>query len=94
MYQFDPAYGVESPEFVRSLDGLGTEMVPGNRARLLENGDGIFPEMLAAIARAEKSVNLEIYIFDHGTIATRFAAALADRGSAGMQVRILVEGGG
>lgn len=94
VYQFDPSYGVESPEFVRSLDGLGSEMVPGNRARLLENGDGIFPEMLAAIARAEKSVNLEIYIFDHGTIASGFAAALAERARAGVEVRLLVDGWG
>src|SRR5262245_24414596 len=94
VYQFDPSYGVESPEFVRSLDGLGTEMVPGNRALLLENGDGIFPAMLAAIARAEKSVNLEIYIFDHGTIATQFAQALAERARAGVEVRLLVDGWG
>ena len=94
VYQFDPGYGVESPEFVRSLDGLGTEMVPGNRARLLENGEGIFPAMLDAIARAEKSVNLEIYIFDHGTIGTRFAEALAERARAGVEVRLLVDGWG
>jgi len=94
VYQFDPSYGVESPEFVRSLDGLGTEMVPGNRALLLENGDGIFPAMLAAIASAEKSVNLEIYIFDHGTIATQFARVLAERARAGVEVRLLVDGWG
>ena len=77
VYQYDPAYGVDSPQFLRSLDGLGTEMVPGNAARLLENGDAIFPEMLAAIAAARESINLEIYIFDHGAIATRFAEALS-----------------
>ncbi len=94
VYQFDPPYGVDSPEFLRSLDGLGTEMVPGNQARLLENGDAIFPAMLAAIAGAEKSINLESYLFDHGTIATRFAAALAERARAGVEVRLLVDGWG
>jgi cardiolipin synthase len=94
VYRYEPSYGVDSPEFVRSLDGLGTEMVPGNSARLLENGDGIFPAMLAAIARAERSINLEIYIFDHGVIATRFAAALAERARAGVEVRILVDAWG
>jgi cardiolipin synthase len=94
VYHYEPTYGVDSPEFVRSLDGLGTEMVPGNAARLLENGDGIFPVMLAAIARAQRSINLEIYIFDHGAIATRFAEALAERARAGVEVRILVDAWG
>jgi cardiolipin synthase len=91
VYHYEPTYGVDSPEFLRSLDGLGTEMVPGNRAGILENGDEIFPAMLSAIARAQRSINLEIYIFDHGTIATRMAAALAERARAGVEVRILVD---
>jgi cardiolipin synthase len=94
VYQYEPSYGVDSPEFLRTLDGLGTAMVPGNSARLLQNGDGIFPAMLDAIAAARLSVNLENYIFDHGTIATKFAAALAERARAGIAVRILVDGWG
>src|SRR5262244_2446682 len=94
VYQFDPGYGVDSPEFRRSLEALGTQMVPGNRASLLENGVGIFPAMLAAIAGASRSINLEMYIFDHGEMATQFAAALAERARAGVEVRILVDGFG
>ncbi len=94
VYQFDPSYGVDSPEFRRSLEALGTQMVPGNRATLVENGDGIFPAMLAAIAGARRSINLEFYIFDHGETATRFAAALAERAQAGVEVRLLVDGFG
>jgi cardiolipin synthase len=93
-YQYEPVYGVDSPEFLRTLDGLGTEMVPGNSARLLQNGDRIFPAMLDAIAAARLSINLENYIFDHGTIATQFAAALAERARAGVAVRLLVDGWG
>ena len=40
VYQFDPAYGVDSPQFLRSLDGLGTEMVSGNQA--VQTGGGIY----------------------------------------------------
>ena len=94
VYQFDPDYGVDSPEFRRSLEALGTEMVPGNRAALLENGVGIFPSMLAAIATAQRSINLEMYIFDHGETANQFAAALSERARAGVEVRILVDGFG
>ena len=94
VYQYEPTYGVDSPEFLRSLDGLGTEMVPGNSARLLQNGDGIFPAMLDAIAAARLSVNLENYIYNRGTIGARFAEALAERARAGVAVRILVDGFG
>ncbi len=94
VYRYDPSYGVDSPEFVRSLDGLGTEMVPGNDARLLENGDGIFPAMLDAIGRARRSINLEIYIFNQGSVGSRFAEALAERARAGVEVRILVDAWG
>jgi cardiolipin synthase len=94
VYQFDPPYGVDSPEFLRSLEALGTEMVAGNRAVLLENGDRIFPAMLSAIAEAKLSINLEIYIFDHGETGTRFARALAERARNGVEVRLLVDGFG
>ncbi|HEY3203197.1 MAG TPA: phospholipase D-like domain-containing protein [Thermoanaerobaculia bacterium] len=94
VYQFDPTYGVDSPEFLRSLDALGTEMVPDNRAELLENGEGIFPAMLSAIGRAKLSINLELYIFNSGEMGTRFARALADRARAGVEVRLLVDGFG
>ena len=50
--------------------------------------------MLASIAQARESINLEIYIFDHGVIAGRFAEALAERARAGIEVRILVDGWG
>ena len=94
VYRFDPDYGVESPQFLRSLDALGTEMVPGNAALLLENGEEIFPSMEAAIRAAQLSVNLESYIFDHGQVATRVAVAMSERARAGVEVRLLVDGFG
>jgi cardiolipin synthase len=94
VYQYEPAYGVDSPEFRRSLDALGTEMVPGNRAALLKDAPEIFPRMLEVIASARESINLEIYIFEDDETGTRFARALAERARAGVEVRILVDGFG
>jgi hypothetical protein len=48
-------------------------------ARLLENGDAIFPEVLASIASVRQSTQLKISIFDHGAIATRLADASTGR---------------
>jgi cardiolipin synthase len=94
VYQYEPTYGVDSPEFRRSLDALGTEMVPGNRAALLQDAAGIFPRMLEAIASARSSINIEMYIFRDDDTGTRFAVALAERARAGVEVRVLVDGFG
>ena len=58
---------------------------------ILENGDGIFPPMLAAIAAAKKTVNFEAYIFWSGNVGTRFRDALAERATHGVEVRILLD---
>src|SRR5512140_3384011 len=63
VYEYEPSYGVDSPEFRRSLDAFGTEMVPNNRATALQNGDGTFAAIFEAIAQARESVNVELYIF-------------------------------
>jgi cardiolipin synthase len=90
-YRYEPDYGVDSPEFRRSLDALGTEMVPNNRASILQNGDEFFPAMLDAIRRARLSVNMEMYIFTEGEVARDFAAAMSERARAGVEVRLLVD---
>ena len=94
VYQYEPAYGVDSPEFRRSLDALGTEMVPDNAAVLLHNGDETFGAILDAIRAARESINIELYIFSHDVIGDRFAQALSERARAGVEVRVLVDGFG
>jgi cardiolipin synthase len=90
-YEYNPAYGVDSPEFRRSLDALRTEMVPGNDAAVLQNGTGIFSSMLEAIRNAQRSINIEIYIFAEGEIGSLFAEALSAKARSGVEVRVLVD---
>jgi cardiolipin synthase len=94
VYEYDPAYGVDSPEFRRSLDALGAELSPRNRAELLVNGDATFASMLGAIRDARESINLEMYIFTQGAIGSEFSRALAERARTGVEVRVLVDGFG
>ena len=75
VYRYEPSYGVDSPEFRRSLDAFGTEMIPNNRATVLQNGDGTFAAIFEAIAQAHESVNVELYSFDEGSLGTEFARA-------------------
>ena len=94
VYQYEPSYGVDSPDFRRSLEVLGTELVPNNRATLLKNGVETFDSLLTAFRAARMSINMEVYIFDDGKIATEFAQALSERAREGVEVRLLVDGFG
>jgi cardiolipin synthase len=69
----------------------GAVLTSGNRIDLLENGDAIFPAMLAAISSARKTVNFEAYIFWSGAVGSLFRDALAERAAHGVEVRVLLD---
>jgi len=69
-------------------------MLPGNRIIALHNGDEAYPEMLAAINGAKRSVSLSTYIFDVDEAGRVFVDALADAAGRGVEVRVLVDAAG
>jgi cardiolipin synthase len=81
------------------LGHLGDELTfsvleAGNRISPLVNGDAAYPEMLAAIDGARRSVALSTYIFDNDVAGQRFIAALQRAHRRGVQVRVLIDGVG
>ncbi|MGD0091165.1 MAG: DUF2062 domain-containing protein [Planctomycetota bacterium] len=62
--------------------------------KLLTDGKQAYPEMLAAIEGAEKSVDLETYILRADSIGRQFAAALCGAAARGVTVRLLYDGVG
>jgi cardiolipin synthase len=97
-YEQPPTYGLDhettvaSPAFLPSITGLtGMPMIGGNRVRVLNNGDEFYPAMLAAIRGASASITIEAYIYWKGDIGLEFAQALAERGRAGVSVKILLD---
>jgi cardiolipin synthase len=66
----------------------------GNRVRLLVNGEQYFPQLLAAIDAARRSIHLETYIFADDNIGMRVAAALAAAAGRGVAVRLIIDGFG
>ena len=70
---------------------VGVPPVGGNDVTVLRNGDQIFPAMLEAITSADTSIEMTTYIYWTGDIAQRFAHALAERATAGVEVRVLVD---
>ncbi len=57
-------------------------------------GDDAYDAMLAAIARATCAIRLEAYIFADDEIGWRFADALGERASAGVDVRVHIDAAG
>ena len=91
-YDFQSGYGVTDPQFARTMGNLlGPPLIGGNSIKSLRNGDAIFPEMLAAIASAQKTVNFETYVYWSGAVGKRFADAFSERARAGVAVCVIID---
>lgn len=76
----------------RTVEGLlGAPATEGNQIDVLRNGDEIFPAMLDAIAASTDTIDFLTFIYWTGDIGRRMADALADRASAGVRVRVLLD---
>jgi cardiolipin synthase A/B len=86
---------VGDPLFPGSIGPLlGAEFLDGNTIEPLINGKEIFPAMLDAIRKAEKSITLESYIWASGVVSDQFCAALIERAQHGVKIHALVDGAG
>src|SRR5688572_28445095 len=88
-------YAVSDPQFRRDMGVmLGPAIVPGNHVIDLENGDEIFPELLAAIRGAQTTITFETYIYWEGQVGKAFADGLSERPSAGVAVNVTIDWAG
>ncbi|MCT8173965.1 phospholipase D-like domain-containing protein [Variovorax sp. CY25R-8] len=85
-------YALHDPQYQRALGALlGPPIADGNRFEAFQNGDRIFPPMLAAIRAAKHSITFETYIYWSGDIGRAFADALSERARAGVKVHVLLD---
>jgi cardiolipin synthase len=63
----------------------------GNRVTLLKDGPNTYDDWIAEIARAERWVHLENYIFRADKVGYRFADALCEKAAEGVRVRVLYD---
>lgn len=81
-------------EVVPAHTGLhlpGQEWLDGNRFQLIADGPDFFPRMLAAIAAAEHSILLELYLVQSGHVAEQFISALLAAAQRGVSVFVLLD---
>jgi cardiolipin synthase len=62
-----------------------------NRVEVLTNGNCFYEAELRAIRAAERTINLEAYIFHRGEIGQLFLEALTERARAGVKVKLIVD---
>jgi cardiolipin synthase len=66
-------------------------LIAGNALRVLEGGDQAYPEMLAAIRDARKTLAMSSYIFRDDAAGQEFAHALIAAVRRGVEVRVLLD---
>ena len=71
-----------------------TSMIPNNQITLLQNGEGFFPAVEAALDRAVHDIYLETYIFKNDAVGRRIAKALERAALRGVKTHVLVDGYG
>jgi cardiolipin synthase len=88
----DNSFDHDQKRWRSTLEGvLGIPFTAGNHIDVLRNGDQIFPAMLEAIAEAKERVDFLTFVYWKGSIAQRFAQALADKARTGVQVNVLLD---
>jgi len=94
-HTIDHCHAIDDPQFELEMDAmLGPDMLQGNAITALQNGDEIFPAMLAAIRAAKHSITFETYIYWTGEIGQEFADALKARQKAGVAVHVMLDWAG
>lgn len=63
----------------------------GNRFALWVDGVQFFPQMLAAIEQAQRSIVIEMYLCGSGAVFTQFRQALIAAAQRGVRVRLLLD---
>ena len=70
---------------------VGSPLVVGNKVILLQDGPDTYQLMITAIRNAKDHVNLETYIIEDDEVGKRFADALIEKQSQGVQVNLIYD---
>lgn len=90
-----PPIADDAATFLRALHGgAGQPVCTGNHVDLLQNGDEIFPAMVAAIRAARETVHFATFVYWAGAIPDAFAALFCETARRGVKVRVVLDAEG
>ena len=91
-YRLSQRTSVHDPGFLYTIQSTCQAALHyGNHVEILTDGPSFYPAMLDAIRSATRSINMELYIFQPGTVADQFISALSERARHGVNVTIVVD---
>ncbi|MNS40820.1 putative cardiolipin synthase YwiE [compost metagenome] len=95
MFDFRDAPSTKDDRFPHILEGLsGTLDSTGEATDFWVEADAIFGARLAAIAKAQETIQFETFYMTPGRRADTFADAMIERAQAGVKVQVLVDHNG
>lgn len=91
-YRLHTRLDCSSPHFIFSLHHATLSTVHhDSHFEVLTNANEFYPAMLEAIGQAQRTINLECYIFRPDETGRRFMRALIERARAGVTVTLVVD---
>ncbi|PYX04196.1 MAG: cardiolipin synthase B [Acidobacteria bacterium] len=83
---------VESEAFLKQIEPLvNSKVTTNNQIEVFPNGENFYEAELASLRQAQRSINIEAYIFHRGQVTRRLLEVLAERARAGVKVRLVVD---
>lgn len=80
------------PRYMREMKKIGIGGISGgNSVTLITEGDDFFTRIISAIEGAEKSINLETYIFSSDQLGWLIAEKLAEKAAQGVEVNVVYD---
>jgi cardiolipin synthase A/B len=87
-----PRAAVDSPAFLNELEPLvNSKITRNNHLEVVENGENFYTAELDAMRHAQRSINLEAYIFHKGRVTDEVLSVLTERAKAGVKVNLVMD---
>jgi cardiolipin synthase len=84
---------MNADDFLRTVEAItDARLSRQNGVAVLANGENFYEAELQEIAKAQRTICLEAYIFNRGEVANRFIRALTERARAGVRVQVVLDG--
>ena len=87
-----PPPAVSDPLYARTLELFArTHIEPGNRIRILRNGNETYSALWTDLRSATRTITLQMYYAMPGVLADTLAAVLSERARAGVRVMVILD---